>query len=189
MVNTERCINLAKVPKERFLPEERPPLAMLPEHGYWRPEPSALLKARPNWPEFGALEFKNVNMHYRPDTEQVLHDLSFKINAGEKIGIVGRTGAGKSTITLCISRITELLSGSILLDGVDITKERLQDVRSRLTVIPQDAMMFTGTLRFNLDPENKVSDAEIEDLLRRAELGNILDADPKGLEQEITENG
>lgn len=75
-------------------------------------------------------------LKYRPELETALNGLSFKINPGEKIGIVGRTGAGKSTITLAISRIVEIMSGQILIDGVDITKERLHEVRSKLTVIP-----------------------------------------------------
>lgn len=104
-------MNLSKIPKELFSADERPPAGRIPEDGSWKAEQSELIRARPNWPEQGALEFVNVNMRYRPDTEQVLHDLSFKVRAGEKIGIVGRTGAGKSTITLCISRIIELLSG------------------------------------------------------------------------------
>ena len=75
---------------------------------------------RPNWPESGRVEFRDVLMRYRPDTETVLNGLSFSIKAGEKVGIVGRTGAGKSTLALCISRIAELDSGQILIDDIDI---------------------------------------------------------------------
>lgn len=128
-------------------------------------------------------------MRYRPDTDLVLKKLDFKIEPGHKVGIVGRTGAGKSTLALCISRIVELESGQIVIDGVDIAKERLHEVRSRLTVVPQDATMFTGTLRFNLDPEKTCSDEEIKSLLRRAELGDILDNHEDGLLQGIKENG
>lgn len=128
-------------------------------------------------------------MRYRPDTDTVLNQLSFEIRPGEKVGIVGRTGAGKSTLALCISRIAELDEGKILIDGVDIATQRLHEVRSRITVIPQDATMFTGTLRFNLDPEDVCDDDEIIRLLRLAELGTILDSDPNGLDQEVKENG
>ena len=189
MVQCERCMNLGDVPKERYADGERPPPKHLPEKGPWSPETSALMTSRPNWPESGQLEFRDVIMRYRHDTETVLNGLSFNIKAGEKIGIVGRTGAGKSTLALCISRIAELDSGQILIDGVDIAEQRLHEVRSRITVIPQDATMFTGTLRFNLDPEGVCDDDEIIALLRRAELGDILDGDPKGLEQAIKENG
>lgn len=97
---------------------------------------SALLDGRDNWPEEGRMEFKSVYLRYRPNTELVLKNLSFKVKNGEKIGVVGRTGAGKSTICLAISRIVELEKGQISIDGVDIAKIRLDDLRSRITVIP-----------------------------------------------------
>ena len=97
-------------------------------------------------------------MKYRPDTETVLNGLTFITKSGEKIGIVGRTGAGKSTISLALSRIVEIFKGQILIDGIDITKIPLDELRDRITLIPQDPTLFTGTLRFNLDPENKFSD-------------------------------
>lgn len=104
-------MNLGDVPKERYAVGERPPAKHLPEQGPWQPQTSLLMNTRPNWPETGALEFRDVIMRYRPDTETVLNGLKFKINAGEKVGIVGRTGAGKSTLALCISRIAELEQG------------------------------------------------------------------------------
>jgi ABC-type multidrug transport system fused ATPase/permease subunit len=99
------------------------------------------------------VSFKNVSLRYRPTTEIVLNNLSFDVEKAEKIGVVGRTGAGKSTICLAISRIVEIFKGQILIDGIDIHKLPLDEVRRRITVIPQDPTMFTGTLRFNLDPE------------------------------------
>ena len=99
------------------------------------------------------MSFKNVSLRYRPTTEIVLNNLSFDVGKAEKIGVVGRTGAGKSTICLAISRIVEIFKGQILIDGIDIHKLPLDEVRRRITVIPQDPTMFTGTLRFNLDPE------------------------------------
>ena len=144
---------------------------------------------RDNWPEEGRIEFKNVYLKYRPTTELVLKNLSFKVKKGEKIGVVGRTGAGKSTICLALSRIVELHKGSILIDGIDIAKIRLDDLRARITVIPQDPTMFTGTLRFNLDPEKRCSDEVILNLLNQAHLQAVVENDPKGLLQEISENG
>ena len=94
-----------------------------------------------------------MSLKYRPNTEIVLKDLSFVVNARNKIGIVGRTGAGKSTICLSLSRIIEIMGGSIKVDGIDIQSVDLQSLRSKITVIPQDPTMFCGTLRFNLDPE------------------------------------
>ena len=111
------------------------------------------------------MEFRNVSLRYRPATEIVLRNLSFEIKSGEKVGVVGRTGAGKSTICLAISRIVEIFEGQIFIDGVDIGQIKLEDLRSRITVIPQDPTMFTGTLRFNLDPEGNNTDEEIIDLM------------------------
>lgn len=98
-------------------------------------------------------------MRYRPTTEIVLNNLSFSVKPKEKIGIVGRTGSGKSTICISISRIVELVEaadkakqGKILIDGVDISTVNLNHLRSRITVIPQDPILFKGTLRYNLDP-------------------------------------
>lgn len=98
----------------------------------------------------------------------MLHDLSFEVKAGEKIGVVGRTGAGKSTIAISISRIVELFGGKILLDGIDIAEVPLHELRKRITVIPQDPIMFTGTLRFNIDPEGLAADEEIIQILEKA---------------------
>jgi len=98
-------------------------------------------------------------LRYRPTTEIVLNNLSFSVKPKEKIGIVGRTGSGKSTICISISRIVELVEaadkakqGKILIDGVDISTVNLNHLRSRITVIPQDPILFKGTLRYNLDP-------------------------------------
>ena len=96
--------------------------------------------------------------------------MSFKVDVGEKIGIVGRTGAGKSTICLAISRIVEIFEGQIEIDGLDIAKIPLEELRRRITVIPQDPTMFTGSLRFNLDPEGRADDDDIIALLKRAQL-------------------
>lgn len=112
------------------------------------------------------MEFSGVSLKYRPDTEIVLNKLSFRVQQGEKIGVVGRTGAGKSTICLSISRIVEIFEGQIFIDGVDIQKIPLDELRRRITVIPQDPTMFTGTLKFNLDPEGVVSDNEMIELLK-----------------------
>ena len=127
-----------------------------------------MIEKRPNWPEKGVVKFKNVSLKYRPNTEIVLHKLSFTVKQGEKIGIVGRTGAGKSTICLAIARIVEIFEGQIEIDGVDIQQLSLDVLRSKITVIPQDPTLFTGSLRFNLDPEGRTSDAEITTLLYQA---------------------
>jgi ABC-type multidrug transport system fused ATPase/permease subunit len=111
--------------------------------------------------------------------------LSFDINSGQKIGIVGRTGAGKTSIGLTLSRIVELLSGSIKIDGLDIAKVPLKELRSRITVIPQEPTLFNCSLRFNLDPLNKYSDDELLRVLKKASLQKILKHEENGLYQEI----
>lgn len=117
----------------------------------------------------------------------VLRGLSFTVLPGEKVGIVGRTGAGKSTICLSISRIVELFAGQIFLDGLDIAKLDLAYVRSKITVIPQDPAMFEGTLRFNLDPFNEASDSEIIRLLEEAGLDDLIKRG--GVDLKIEEGG
>lgn len=99
MVNADRCMQLLDVPEEQQI---------------------GTTAIRPQWPEEGLVEFKGVSLRYRPNTDVVLHRLSFRVEAGQKIGVVGRTGAGKSTICLCLSRIIEIFEGNIQIDGVDI---------------------------------------------------------------------
>ena len=117
----------------------------------------------------------------------VLKNLTFNVNKGERIGIVGRTGAGKSTICLCLSRILEPTNGRIIVDGIDISKLNLTDLRSRITVIPQDPIMFKGSLKYNLDPSNSINEEEILRILKEAQLSELIKED--GLELKIEENG
>ncbi|KAJ6466582.1 ABC protein [Mycena vitilis] len=126
-------------------------------------------KPPPEWPARGAVEFKKVEMSYRPGLPNVLHGISMSINAGEKIGVVGRTGAGKSSLALTLLRIVEY-SGEILVDGVDIGKIGLKDLRSNISIIPQDPTLFSGTVRTVLDPFGRYEDARLWDALRRSFL-------------------
>lgn len=122
----------------------------------------------------GSLKFENVHLRYRPKTELVLKGLSFETKGGEKIGIVGRTGAGKSTISLALTRIVEVESGTISIDGLNLADVALDRVRHKITIIPQDPTLFTGSLRFNIDPEGKRTDEEIITLLKKAGLESLL---------------
>ncbi|KAL0954603.1 hypothetical protein HGRIS_003563 [Hohenbuehelia grisea] len=126
-------------------------------------------KPPPEWPQEGAIEFREVAMSYRPGLPKVLHGISLNIQGGEKIGIVGRTGAGKSSLTLALLRIVEF-SGSIAVDGMDIAKLGLKDLRSRISIIPQEPLLFSGTVRSNLDPFSLYDDARLWDALRRSFL-------------------
>ncbi|KAJ7259774.1 ABC protein [Mycena rebaudengoi] len=121
------------------------------------------------WPARGVIDFKNVTMSYRPGLPNVLHGISMSIKAGEKVGVVGRTGAGKSSLTLCLLRIVEY-SGSIVVDDVDIAKIGLTDLRSNIAIIPQEPTLFSGTVRTTLDPFSKYDDTRLWDALRRSYL-------------------
>lgn len=127
-------------------------------------------KPAASWPENGAIEFRNATLRYRPTLPNVLNDITLSINGGEKIGICGRTGAGKSTILTALFRLNELSEGSIIIDGVDISKIGLHDLRNNLSIIPQDPVLFQGTIRSNLDPFGERTDVELFDALRRSGL-------------------
>ncbi|ORY50511.1 P-loop containing nucleoside triphosphate hydrolase protein [Rhizoclosmatium globosum] len=122
-----------------------------------------------NWPTEGSIEFKGVTMRYAPHLPVVLDDVSFKIRQKEKIGIVGRTGSGKSSLMQALFRMIQC-EGLITIDGIDITSIGLHKLRSSLAVIPQDPFVFSGTFRFNLDPFGEHSDAELWESLERAGL-------------------
>ena len=142
-----------------------------------------------NWPSEGVIEFKNYSLRYRPDTELVLKNLSFSVQSKEKIGIVGRTGAGKSTICLGLTRIVEADVGAIVIDGLDINTLGLADLREKITIIPQDPTLFEGSLRFNLDPVGSLKDSELLRMAKKASLEDLINRDEKGLDQEIEEGG
>lgn len=114
-----------------------------------REAPAEIPETRPpvEWPSGGAIEFKNVVMRYRPDLPPVLKGLNLSVRPGEKIGVVGRTGAGKSSIMQTLFRIVEVSSGTIEVDGIDISKLGLADLRKKIAIIPQDALLFAGTVR------------------------------------------
>jgi len=119
----------------------------------------------------------------------VVRRLNASIKAHEKVGIVGRTGAGKSSVTLALFRMIEPTEGRIMIDGINISNIGLHDLRSNLTIIPQDPVLFSGSLRFNLDPFNRYSDNEIWKALDYANLKEFAHGQPGKLEYEITEGG
>lgn len=122
------------------------------------------------WPQQGSVNFKNVDLAYRPELPLVLKDVSFDVKPMEKIGICGRTGAGKSSIMTALYRLSELQAGQIVIDGLDISKLGLKDLRSKLSIIPQDPVLFRGTIRKNLDPFGGYLDDVLWDALRRSGL-------------------
>ncbi|KAJ7036806.1 multidrug resistance-associated ABC transporter [Mycena alexandri] len=123
-----------------------------------------------SWPERGEVKFKNVEMAYREGLPLVLKGCSFDVRPGEKVGIVGRTGAGKSSLLQALFRMVELQSGSIEIDGHNIAEVGLDVLRGRLALVPQDSVLFLGTLRENLDPEGSKTDSELLSVLQRAWL-------------------
>lgn len=123
-----------------------------------------------NWPGNGAVEFVDYTTSYRKELDPVLKDISIKINPREKVGIVGRTGAGKSSLALAIFRALEADKGRIVIDDVDISKIGLQDLRENITIVPQDPTLFQGTIRSNVDPFDTYTDGEIFSALRRVQL-------------------
>ncbi|KAK0619751.1 hypothetical protein B0T14DRAFT_537418 [Immersiella caudata] len=123
-----------------------------------------------NWPANGSVEFINYTTSYRKELDPVLRDLTFKINAQEKVGIVGRTGAGKSSLALAILRALEADEGKILIDDIDIGLIGLRDLREAITIVPQEPTLFMGTIRTNLDPFTIYSDEQIFAALRRVQL-------------------
>ncbi|KAJ6161271.1 ABC transporter integral membrane type 1, partial [Penicillium chermesinum] len=137
-----------------------------------------------SWPEKGRIQFVDVKMRYRDGLPLVLKGLSMDIQGGERIGIVGRTGAGKSSIMSALFRLTELSGGNIQIDGVDIAKIGLSDLRSRLAIIPQDPALFKGTIRTNLDPFEEHTDLELWSALRKAYLigDDTLGPDTEGIQ-------
>ena len=172
MRSYRKCLTIESIPQEAELRLEAPKTETGDE-----------------WISHGKIEFKDYSVKYRPDTEVVLNKVKVNIEPGQKIGIVGRTGAGKSTLCLALCRIIEKLEGSIEIDGVDISTVGLADLRDQITIIPQDPVLFTGTLRFNLDPQGKLKDKQLEDMVERAGLKPLLERDGNGLDFKISYKG
>nr|XP_009681743.1 PREDICTED: multidrug resistance-associated protein 1 isoform X3 [Struthio camelus australis] len=141
------------------------------------------------WPQEGKIEFRDYGLRYREDLDLVLKNINVTINGGEKIGIVGRTGAGKSSLTLGLFRINEAAEGEIVIDGINIAKIGLHDLRFRITIIPQDPVLFSGSLRMNLDPFDQHSDEDIWRSLELAHLKNFVSSLPDKLNHECAEGG
>ncbi|KAJ2665129.1 hypothetical protein IWW48_000396 [Coemansia sp. RSA 1200] len=130
---------------------------------------------RSDWPQRGQIRFKNCTMRYRAGAKAVLKSMDFMVKAGERVGIVGRTEAGKSSILMTLMRIVELESGTVLIDGVDTADVSLQDLRMRIGVVTQTPGLVEGTLRSNVDPFGRFSDEEIRSVVSSAQLGDAFE--------------
>ncbi|MEE6510167.1 hypothetical protein FKM82_029369 [Ascaphus truei] len=147
-------------------------------------------KAPPaDWPQEGEITFENAEMRYRENLPLVLKKVSFTIKPKEKIGIVGRTGSGKSSLGMALFRLVEISGGCIKIDGVKISDIGLADLRSKLAIIPQEPVLFSGTVQSNLDPFNQYTEEQIWDSLERTHMKECIAQLPLKLETEVQENG
>uniref|UniRef100_A0A8C9FEP8 MRP2 protein n=1 Tax=Pavo cristatus TaxID=9049 RepID=A0A8C9FEP8_PAVCR len=169
IVAVERVHEYTKVKREApWVTDKRPP------HG---------------WPSKGEIQFVDYKVRYRPELELVLLGITCNIGSTEKVGVVGRTGAGKSSLTNCLFRVLEAAGGKIIIDGLDIATIGLHDLRQNLTIIPQDPVLFTGTLRMNLDPFDQYTDEEVWKALELAHLKAYVQELPERLQHNVSEGG
>ncbi|KAL4094993.1 hypothetical protein PRIC1_010643 [Phytophthora ramorum] len=171
---------------EMVSPERIMTYASIPPEGSQRP---LVIQPDASCPRSSTLQFQDVVFNYKQGGEPVLKGLSFNIHNNEKIGIVGRTGAGKSSLTMALFRINELVSGRILIDGVDIATMPLRTLRSSLSIIPQSPVLFKGMLRAYMDPFDEFTDAEIWSALEKVDMKAQVSALEGQLTYELSENG
>ncbi|CAK9137377.1 unnamed protein product [Ilex paraguariensis] len=170
MISVERILQFTNIPSEAPLVIEN-----------FRPEP--------DWPTNGKIELEDLHVQYSPALPRVLKGITCTFPGEKKIGVVGRTGSGKSTLIQALFRVVEPSEGRILIDGVDISNMGLQDLRSRLSIIPQDPTLFQGTMRTNLDPLQQCSDHEILEVLNKCHLAGIVAQDSRLLDAPVAEDG
>ncbi|XP_031639018.1 multidrug resistance-associated protein 4-like [Contarinia nasturtii] len=170
MISVERIIEYAELPPE-------PPL-----------DSDEKNSPPKDWPSHGNIQFKSLSLRYAEKSTRVLRNLTFQIDAKQKIGVVGRTGAGKSSLIQSLFRLAQN-EGQILIDGVDIGVIGLHDLRKKISIIPQEAVLFSGSLRFNLDPFDERSDNELWDSLEQVEMNSVVSALPGGIYTKVLDGG
>ncbi|XP_067415343.1 ATP-binding cassette sub-family C member 9 isoform X3 [Emydura macquarii macquarii] len=142
-----------------------------------------------DWPQEGEIKIENLCVRYENNLKPVLKHVKAYIKPGQKVGICGRTGSGKSSLSLAFFRMVDIFDGKIVIDGIDICKLPLHTLRSRLSIILQDPILFSGSIRFNLDPECKCTDDRLWEALEIAQLKNMVKSLPGGLDAVVTEGG
>ncbi|XP_041114284.1 ATP-binding cassette sub-family C member 9-like isoform X1 [Polyodon spathula] len=142
-----------------------------------------------DWPQQGEIKIQNLSVRYDSVLKPVLKHVNAYINPGQKVGICGRTGSGKSSLSLAFFRMVDMFQGKIIIDGIDISKLPLPTLRSRLSIILQDPVLFSGSIRFNLDPERTCTDDRLWEALEIAQLKNMVKSLPGGLDAVVTEGG
>ena len=171
MISTERILSYSRLEPEAELetlpPSEAPP---------------------PSWPDKGQITFEDVAFQYSSELPNVLKDLCFTIQPAEKVGVVGRTGAGKSSLISVLYRLAEP-HGMITIDGADAKAIGLHDLRKKMSIIPQDPVLFSGTMRYNLDPFDEYKDAELWAALEQVQLKSVVQQLEGQLEGEVSEGG
>uniref|UniRef100_A0A0E0C1T3 ABC transporter C family member 13 n=1 Tax=Oryza meridionalis TaxID=40149 RepID=A0A0E0C1T3_9ORYZ len=158
----------------------------IPSEAEWRIKETA---PSANWPHKGDIDIIDLKFRYRHNTPLVLKGITLSIHGGEKIGVVGRTGSGKSTLIQALFRIVEPSEGKIIIDGIDICTLGLHDLRSRFGIIPQEPVLFEGTIRSNIDPLQLYSDDEIWQALERCQLKDAVTSKPEKLDASVVDNG
>ncbi|XP_027098590.1 ABC transporter C family member 4-like isoform X2 [Coffea arabica] len=158
----------------------------IPSEADWKKEDCL---PSPEWPNKGNVELIDLQVRYRPNTPLVIKGITLSIKGGEKIGVVGRTGGGKSTLIQVFFRLVEPSGGRIIIDGIDISTLGLHDLRSRFGIIPQEPVLFEGTVRSNIDPIGQYSDEEIWKSLERCQLKEVVAAKPDKLDSLVVDNG
>ncbi|KAB2632863.1 ABC transporter C family member 10-like [Pyrus ussuriensis x Pyrus communis] len=153
--------------------------------------PEIIEENRPanNWPTVGKVEIHDLKVRYRPNAPLVLRGINCVIEGGDKIGVVGRTGGGKTTLISVLFRLVEPTEGKVIVDNYDICKIGLHDLRLRFGIIPQDPTLFSGSVRFNLDPLSKHTDHEIWEVLEKCQLRKAIEEKEEGLDSLIVQDG
>lgn len=176
--------------KNNFLFSQMTSVERIAEYTELPTEAELVAKKRPppDWPNEGNIRFEKVSLRYPSSQKPSLSDVDLEIKSGEKIGIVGRSGAGKSSLVSCLFRLVEV-EGKIIIDGIDISKIGLQDLREKISIIPQEPVIFAGTVRSNLDPFNKSTDLDLWEVLDDVQLKEKVQDSPGNLNHEIREGG